>query len=568
MFIIFFICLILLNTIPANGATYYLRADGRAKNMSSASSCSSNYTAMSVAVHNKQSFSPGDVICLCDDGGEFKDSIIAPTSGTKGKPITYKNADGKKPVVDLSVDVGGQSDWSLVGNGVYRKKGYGRVFWEDDVPLKAASSPSCSDGNWFYPNGSMQLYYKPTSGTPVNHSIRTLWFEAGWAPNGLDLRNRSHITVQGLNFRRCGAGIGHGQNLSKPISPITNIVLLNNTFLRCFWAIWSEIKTGTESDVTIRDNFIDYCNSGISAWTGSDSTPGHSQHHLRYSITDNKIMHLYSITDHKVWSDALLSGHYYTDHEGISFQDIKDSVISNNVISATFDKEFTSDAYWTRAVYFYLTNGMTPTSGNVVQRNYIYGHYYPAIYISTAKGHAGFENNTIAYNVLQYEGSYKMSHVSFGTNFATNNILAGKNYFVNNTIYNPNFGVAFYVLNRMDGQWVVRNNIFDSRSNIVLNVESDTGNHTIDHNIYSRAEGFSDGGKGMSFNTWRSKYDRVGTNVADPRFVLPGKDFHLKSGSPAIGSGESIGLREDFAGKPVHNPPSIGAYEYLKNTAP
>ncbi|RJR23048.1 MAG: hypothetical protein C4581_00050 [Nitrospiraceae bacterium] len=540
-----------------------MRADGKAVNKSAAVSCSSASTAMSVATHNAEAFSPDDIICLCDDGGDYKTSITAPSSGTNRHPITYKNADGDTPVIDLSVDVGGSSGWTDMGGGVFRKKGYGRVLWEDDVPLKAATSESCSDGNWYYPIGSGFLYYKPTSGTPSGHSIRTMWFEAGWAPYGLDLRNRSHITVYGLTFDRCGGGIGHGQNLSSPMSSITNITLHNNTIRRCMWAIWSQVSgNGVESDVCIYDNVIDYCNSGISAWTNSDKIPGHKQYHTRYFISGNKIMHLYSITDTKIWSDVLLSSHYYTDHEGISFQDVQDSVIANNTISATFDKAFISDQYWTRAVYFYLTNGDTPTSGNSVLRNHIYGHYYPAIYISTADGHAGFQNNTIAYNVMHYDGSYA-EHISFSTRSTSDNPLTAANYFVNNTIYNPIEGMAIYASFRKDGNWVVRNNIISSPGKVTLSSDNDSGGFTFDHNIYSNATGFQTGVNGMNFDSWKNtrKYETVGSRVADPLFVSPGKDFHLQSDSPAVKAGVPAGLLEDHAGARISGTPNIGAYE-------
>lgn len=55
---------------------------------------------------------------------------------------------------------------------------------------------------------------------------------------------------------------------------------------------------------------------------------------------------------------------------------------------------------------------------------------------------------------------------------------------------------------------------------------------------------------------------------ADPRFVLPGTDFHLQSGSPAInaGSSESVtsGYTKDLGNTTVPNgsAPEIGAYEY------
>ena len=566
--IVFSHLLILLSVWPVWGATYYMRADGKAANKAAATSCSSASTAMSVAAHNAEAFSPDDVICLCDDGGDYKKSIISPSSGTNGHPIIYKNTDGDTPTIDLSVDVGGSSGWTNMGGGVYRKSGFARVLWEDDVPLKAATSTTCSDGNWYYPIASNLIYYQPTSGTPANHTIRTMWFDSDLSPYGLDLRNKSNITVYGLNFNRCGAGVGHGQNISSPISIIKNIILHGNTITRCLWGIWSQlVSNGVESDVFIYNNHINYCNSGISAWTGSDKTLGHTQHHTRYSITGNKILNLYSISDTKVWSDALLTSYYYTDHEGISFQDVKDSIISNNIITNTFVKEMTSDEYWNRAIYFYLTNGDTATSGNSVLRNYISGHFYPSIYISTAKDFKGFENNVIAYNVLYYGLSSK-NHISFGLNSASDNPLTGVNYFINNTIYNRTAGVGISIGNKMNGTWVIRNNIVKSSKVANISANNNTGRLAFDHNIYQAAKwGFQVDTSGMEFTTWEKtyKYDTVGSRVADPLFVSPGSDFHLQSGSPAIDAGLSVGLLKDYAGVPISGNPDIGAYEFHRS---
>ena len=54
--------------------------------------------------------------------------------------------------------------------------------------------------------------------------------------------------------------------------------------------------------------------------------------------------------------------------------------------------------------------------------------------------------------------------------------------------------------------------------------------------------------------------------IANPRFVSAA-DYHLQSGSPAIGAGLAFGgLTSDFDAAPRRNPPAIGAYEYSKST--
>jgi hypothetical protein len=556
-----------------------MRADGTASGKSAATSCASASTAMSIAIHNKQTFSADDIIYLCDSGGTFTSSIIVPSSGTTGHPITYSNAPGCKPLIDLSMLVSG---WSGPSNGIYTASGYGRVLWEDDVPLAPASDQTLADGNWYYNIGSGIVQYKPTSGTPSNHTVRTMWFEGDLVPAALDLRNCSNITVQGLSITRSGSGVHHGQNLSSPVTPITNISIHDNTITQSYWAIWSQVCcNGIESNVSIYNNSIDYCNSGISAWVNSDQTPGHTEYHTGYSITNNTINHHYSITGTQTWTDALLTPYYWTDHEAISFQDVKNSIISNNTIIATFTDSFTNSDMWTRAFFIYMTSSVTPTTGISFIKNHISGHFSPDIYVSGYSGYAGFYNNTFAYNQLHYTGN-DANQLSFSARFLSNNLLTGTNYFINNTISNDNAGSAISVTWYNIGNWVFRNNIVNSHGVFFVNNQYNGGNIVADHNIYNSDINalFQIGNSAMTFASWQQNgYDTTGSSVANPLFVnQTSGDFHLTSGSPAIWAavnictganiplsgctGAGIGTYTDFAGNPVHSPPSIGACEF------
>ena len=237
----------------------------------------------------------------------------------------------------------------------------------------------------------------------------------------------------------------------------------------------------------------------------------------------------------------------------------------------------TSDEYWCRAIYFYLTNGDTATSGNSILRNYISGHFYPSIYISTASGHEGFENNLIAYNVIYY-GLSNTGQISFGVRANSNNPLAGANYFVNNTIYNFSVGLGISISYRMIGNWIFRNNIINSTGKVKVSSDNDTGGLTFDHNMYNPTPGgFQVGSSGMTFTYWKDTkgYDVTGSSVADPLFIYSNpssaSDFMLQKTSPAKWAGVNLGLSaltHDYAGNPVHNPPSIGACEYIDSTTP
>lgn len=101
---IFFAGLIFLALAgKAEAASYYLRADGSAADKAAGSGpCSNAAAAMSVATHNTQTFSAGDIIYLCDDGGDISAKLIPPSSGSEGNPITYRPANGEVPILDVA----------------------------------------------------------------------------------------------------------------------------------------------------------------------------------------------------------------------------------------------------------------------------------------------------------------------------------------------------------------------------------------------------------------------------------------------------------------------------------
>ena len=148
--------------------------------------------------------------------------------------------------------------------------------------------------------------------------------------------------------------------------------------------------------------------------------------------------------------------------------------------------------------------------------------------------------------------------LSFGVRATSDNQLSGTNYFVNNTIYNASVGLGISVPYHKIGKWIFRNNIVKSPSHVNISSLNDTESLIFDHNLYDTGNSFQVEASGMEFSTWQNKYkyDTIGSKVADPLFVSPGKDFHLKPGSPAIDTGVSIGVLKDNAGKN----PDIGAY--------
>jgi hypothetical protein len=106
LFIFVFLIVFLIGNVSA--ATYYMRSDGTAANKGAASGpCATQANTMSIATHDGETFSAGDVIKLCDDGGVFRDQMDIPSSGSDGSPITYEAESGDTPIISGSEIISG-----------------------------------------------------------------------------------------------------------------------------------------------------------------------------------------------------------------------------------------------------------------------------------------------------------------------------------------------------------------------------------------------------------------------------------------------------------------------------
>ncbi len=140
-----------------------------------------------------------------------------------------------------------------------------------------------------------------------------------------------------------------------------------------------------------------------------------------------------------------------------------------------------------------------------------------------------------------------------------NNTIAG------NLAHPPKNGI-FLPTSLMVSNISIRNNIITGFANApILAAPQATRNSinklSIENNLFYR-----------NGNRNSPKYVKISpTNVTslknirgiNPLFISE-TDFHLKPGSPAIAKGIRISLETDFDGRIFSDPPSIGAYEYLK----
>ncbi|MDH3267860.1 MAG: right-handed parallel beta-helix repeat-containing protein [Ignavibacteria bacterium] len=102
-----FITILLSISLAVNlwATNYYMRADGTAANKAAATGPGSTQAnCMSIATHDAQTFSAGDTIFVCDDGGVFRDQMDVPSSGSDGSPIVYIAESGDTPIIN-SADI-------------------------------------------------------------------------------------------------------------------------------------------------------------------------------------------------------------------------------------------------------------------------------------------------------------------------------------------------------------------------------------------------------------------------------------------------------------------------------
>jgi len=131
-------------------------------------------------------------------------------------------------------------------------------------------------------------------------------------------------------------------------------------------------------------------------------------------------------------------------------------------------------------------------------------------------------------------------------NFYDGSSVAGCTKFNNNILWNT--GTNLSVIITTSGSTVHSNNLY---------YKSGTGNVLIlrDGSSYIYKDGIA---------SWEST-----VRIGDPLFVNSASDWHLKAGSPAIGSGIAIpGITKDIEGKTINNPPDIGCYQSPASSVP
>jgi hypothetical protein len=541
----------LLFAVNGWGAIYYVdQAGGNDSNPGT----SPGNAWKTISKVNRSSFSAGDSI-LFKRGETWQEFMTMPSSGSAGSPITVgAYGTGALPVFYGGITIASGS-WTANDpvSGVWSYTTYTRyAVWQDSVPLKHASSSSCTDGNWYY--GSGKVYYKPTSGTLTDHVVELY-------VNGLNLNNKSFITVDGIYFTKCYYSISN-QPSSVTLAHSSNITVKNCAFTNSLSGVAIRVDNTVSTTITVSNNTFDYV--GQSVFVGGLGEDAELYPHNTDSVTisNNIISHCsqpYGAVGYD-WSTASS-----VDYEGIGTQNLTNSSIYNNAISGNC-----------RGIVFYTATGGTSYNNNIFS-NSINTTRPGMMVITPSNTKTNLYNNRIYYNIIYGSASDDYAWYHAGVIIQDTTSTGTINKFYNNVINGGLSNLWFTGAGGVNNTyyWEVKNNIFSNPTNFNIG-EYPTpaaGNVIYDYNLYYPvgSNSFYTGGATRNYTDWKSIGGRDAHSVTgDPKFISAGSDFHLLAGSPAINAGTNVGLAMDYAGTtvPQGSAPDIGAYEYISPISP
>ncbi len=546
----------------AEAATYYMRADGSAVNKAAATSCDDASTAMSVTTHNSQTFSAGDIINVCGNGGTYSTELTNPSSGTSGSPISYIGTSTPTWSMTSRNWYTNGRDWLVIDGITFNNtsSGYSIQMTTTDntilrniistapsgIYVQTCTSPTlenitstASSFDGIRIAGTSAVVTNPTIVSAARYgifleSINGATVTGGTISNtqfeGIRITNanNSAVTIDGttledvgLNGGATSAGIYYsgasvtGTDLTIDDVTITSAGGLGGIY---FTSAPFETNRATVSNVTVTESAFGLRASNLNNIDISDST-----------FTDN--------TSDGIFFEGTSNGMVISNvtvgdngRDGISFGDgVTNGTVKYSEIYGSGQTDTTSNG-----------DGITSHTGSTgftFHNNLIWGNRNSGFALVSNSG-ADIYNNTVYFNG-------DSTSVNMGVRGGFYNSGTGGVFDVKNNIFFGNYPYEIQV----------ENNSVYLASTFDYNQYYHVGNNTVEGN-------FSDIDAGaISWATY-SASNESNSNYGDPKFTNATSDFSLLFSSPAINSGVDVGLTDDYEENPLVGVPDIGAYEY------
>jgi hypothetical protein len=507
------------------GADYYVSSSlGNDNNSGSVKS-----PWRSLAYVSKYLFYPGDKIFL-KRGDIWLENFSFPCSGDMGAPVVLGSyGDGPLPIIKGGMPIYG---WRLLGKRIFKAPRVYRAtgFLEDGLPLRKASNPILSDGEWF--DDYYNYYYRPKSGIPSDHLV-----EVNSKEDVLSIINKNNVLIDSIAISGAsGSGlvIGGCNNIQ-----VSNCVISSNANIGIKI---TSLPTGKSSDNVLIDNNV-LVNNANGIYIVGDILSSNAANNV--IIRNNNIS--YS-NYNNVWHHRTKDGH------AIGLQHINDSVIKGNEISYNY----TGISLWS-----------TPYVGanrNVFLYNFVHNNQRSGM-CQGGEGSNSSTGNIWAYNVVAYNGYLPGDDGGF----RINRDQLPSNVFIQNTLVGNDINIYLYSLTN---NALLERNISYMPVLKHIKIEGIIGNNQFNNNLYypdSENIFAVNKYKSLNFFKWKeiTKEDRQ--SVCDnPLFIknipLNKEDYQPIAVSPVKGKGgkrKSDNLMIDFLNNPVPITSSIGAIEPL-----
>ena len=485
------------------------------------------------------SFSPGDAILLMR-GCVWRESLIPPSSGSSGSPITFGSyGSGAKPIINGSTVVTG---WTLNTVAIYQvTTSYpAKVVVQDGTLLKycpwntdVATTFSGAPAGSFSADGTTCYVWSTDGASPNSHTTEVAQLTGG-NDEGIAINSKSYVTIDGLvSCNNSGSGISYGENSSGE-----GIIIRNcTTFFNGNGGIYVSCSGTIRNCLVTLDTIYQNKMHGIAFLQ-----------HLTNSTISRNLVHDNSWDPSKhmigieTWSASS------TNH-------VDSCIIEYNEVYGTGS----SMAYTGSECAGIQTDDYT--AHTTVRYNKVYNNAGWGLY------QYGGTGNTYYYNVVYQNalgGFYGGGTVSSPTMSLYNNTFFG------NGGYGTSFGVIFTTGH---GVATMKNCIIAQTATYEFYdyVAGHSTPDTIDNNLYYHPAGgqflWWDAGSEIgytSLSAYRSAsgQDAHSLNV-NPLFTNSSThDFTLQSSSPCINAGTNLGYTRDNAGIVLVGAPDVGAYEY------
>ena len=569
-------------------ATYYMRADGTAANKAAATSCSAAATAMTIATHDAETFSVGDIITFCGDsvGGKHRAEMDIPSSGSSGSPITYNCAN--PPCTISGADIA--SGWSAIdGNGEYYIGGLSIVYVgvEDDIYMNQGTVGSLSAGTWGWDAINSRFYYKPSSGVATDHVV-----EYGVRGHAIEANLKNYLILDGLTVTAPNFNWDAAFRAALALGGCDNVIVRNvNAYNSPMSGITAIGSNGYPSwDGTPSSNItVDYCNIwSCGAWG------------IRFEMD----VATGKISNNHIWDIGKDHYRLTDDMHGIDVDSSSDVIVEHNVVHNCGNAGIALGDKKGFGIYVGTTIGQGDTGTSTVRHNHTYDNFQRGINISNTTGVTNIYDN-ISWGNGKSTSATDVFYTGMAIVFSTLNNTNGVNLFNNTICYNKGWSSssannnANFIISVSNSHILTlasKNNIicnFDQTSqlgyDITYNITAgSTLNLTASNNdIYRSASG------NLARYNWTNYTQAQFVNYvaasgetnsisSDPLFVNPsGGDFSLRANSPAIDAGANLGASYDDGLHPYSMPPNsilvdqddygqgweIGAYIYMGNRA-